>query len=98
MFVVRRSRALVRMFNSSKKGIEDLLKERGNSEEGIYFKRKDKEILKTIIDKLEKSIQEESDPDVIKKNRDNLVEIIKKHNLQPTEDFVDEIMDWRVDH
>ncbi|OMJ75921.1 hypothetical protein SteCoe_24816 [Stentor coeruleus] len=99
MFVVRRSRALVRMFTSSNKGIEDVVKGKGKTEEDLYFSRKDKDTLKKLMDKLEHAIPDEShNPDALKKARDNLVGIIRKHNLRPTEGLVDDLMNWRVGH
>jgi hypothetical protein len=99
MFVVRRSRALVRMFTSSNKGIEDVVKGKGKTEEDLYFSRKDKETLKKLMDKLDQAIPEESNnPEALKKARDNLVGIIRKHNLRPTEGLVDDLMHWRIGH
>lgn len=97
MFVVRRSRALARMFTSTNHGIEDVIKNKGKTEEDLYFNRKDKETLKRIMDKLDQTIPDDANnPEKLKKAREKLVEVMKKHNLKLSEGFIDDMMSWRV--
>jgi hypothetical protein len=99
MFVVRRSSALVRMFVSGKKEIEDVVKGKGKTDEDLYFNRKDKELLKKLMDKLDHSVPEENnDPKVLEQYRNGAVGILKKHNIRPSEALVEDLMNWRVGH
>jgi hypothetical protein len=95
MFVARRSLVLARMFHSSKTGIEDVVKNKGKTEEDIYFTRKDKETLKNLMDKLEHAIPEDNSPEILKKHKESLLGILKKHNLRASEALLDDIMTWR---
>ena len=95
MFVARRSLALVRMFNSGKEGIEDVVKGRGRAQEDVYFSKKDKESLKKLMSKLDSAIADESSPDVLKKHRENLVGIMRKHNMRPSDSLIEDILTWK---
>lgn len=96
MFVVRRTPYLVRMFSSSKQNIEDVIKNKGKSDEDLYFNRKDKELLKKLIDKIENTTEDLNDPVVAKRCRDNLMNILKKHNLRPSEALLDDLTTWKA--
>ena len=70
MFVVRRSWSIVRMFNSGKTGIDDVVKNKGKADEDLYFSRKDKEALKILMNKLDSAIPDDShNPEIQKKIR-----------------------------
>ena len=96
MFAVRRSYALVRMFNSGKAGIEDVVKTKGKADEDLYFSKKDKETLKNLMAKLDQAIPEDStNPALLKKSREALIVVIKKHNIRPSESLLEDIMTWK---
>ena len=96
MFVVRRSWGVVRMFNSGKSGIEDVVKNKGKADEDLYFSRKDKETLKALMSKLDHAIPEDSsNPEILKKNRDTLLGIMRKHNMRPSDGLIEDILTWK---
>ena len=95
MFVVRRTPYLARMFTSGKQNIEDVIKSKGKSDEDLYFNRKDKELLKRLVDKLD-TAEDLNDPAVAKRCRDNLLNILKKHNLRPSEALLEDLTTWKA--
>jgi len=95
MFVVRRAPVLARMFTSNK-NIEDVVKNKGKADEDIYFNRKDKELLKKLVDKLDHSTEDLSDPEVAKKSREALVTVLKKHNTRPSEAMIEDLVTWKA--
>ncbi|OMJ86615.1 hypothetical protein SteCoe_11830 [Stentor coeruleus] len=97
MLVVRRSLCLVRKFVSTNHGIEDVIRNKGKTDEDLYFVRKDKQILKALMDKLDQAIPDDANnPEKMKKSRDGLVEVIRKHNIKPSEGFIEDLIDWKV--
>lgn len=96
MFVVRRAPVLARMFTSSKQSIEDVIKTKGKADEDIYFNKKDKELLKKLVDKLDHSTEDLNDPEVSKKSREKLMTVLKKHNVRPSEALIDDLTSWKA--
>jgi hypothetical protein len=96
MFVVRRAPLLARMFTSSKQNIEDVIKSKGKTDEDLFFNKKDKDLLKKLVDKLENTTADLSDPAVAKRCRDNLLNILKKHNIRPSEALLEELTTWKA--
>jgi hypothetical protein len=96
MFVVRRAPVLARMFTSSKTTIEDAVKNKGKADEDIYFNRKDKELLKKLVDKLDHSTEDLSNPEVAKKSREALVTVLKKHSIRPSEALIEDLVNWKA--
>ena len=96
MFVVRRSWSIVRMFNSGKTGIDDVVKNKGKADEDLYFSRKDKEALKILMNKLDSAIPDDShNPEIQKKNKDALLGLFRKHNIRPNEGMIEDLLTWK---
>lgn len=95
-----RSSRLVRFFNSqydrplSEKS--DILKQKGKADEDIYFNRKEKEALKSLLNKLEEAETEEVNPEEsIKKHESILLALAKQHDLRLSEVLIDDLVKWR---
>ncbi len=84
------------MYSSGKQNIEDTIKNKGRGDEDVYFNRKDKELLKKLVDKIDSTTVDLNDPVIAKKCRDNLLNVLKKHNLRPSEALLEDLTTWKA--
>jgi hypothetical protein len=94
-----RSARLVRFFSQTDKPLNDrahILKQKGKGDEDIYFNKKEKEALKTLLNKLEHGEEEEASPEEsIKKHRAALLSLARQHDLRLSDVLIDDLVKWR---
>ena len=96
MFVARKSLGILIRCMSGKQEIESIIRAKEKTEEDIYYGRKDREVMRKIRDNLDRPIPaDKNDPEVIQRHREELIRIIRKHNLRPSEAFVNDILYWK---
>ena len=94
-----RSARLVRFFSQTDKPLNDrahLLRQKGKGDEDLYFNKKEKEALKSLLNKLEQSEEEELSPEEsIKKHRAALLSLARQHDLRLSDVLIDDLVKWR---
>ena len=95
-----RSSRLVRFFNTEPvKPLNDrthILKQKGKGSEDIYFNKKEKDALKSLLSKLEDAETAEVNPEEnSKKHQMSLLALARQHNLRLTEVVIDDLVKWR---
>ena len=94
-----RSARLVRFFSQTDKPMNDrahILRQKGKGDEDLYFNKKEKEALKSLLNKLDQSEEEEASPEEsIKKHRAALLSLARQHDLRLSDVLIDDLVKWR---
>lgn len=94
--LLRRSALLsVRPFSVPFTQIDDM-KNKGKGDEETYFTRKDRELLKKMLEKVEEhTLAPEELKEAEERHRATLLKISRSHNLRLTESVVEDLLKWR---
>ena len=73
------------------------MKNKEKADEDIYISRMEKEAMKVLWTKIDKKIPEDTtNPEIILKDRQSLIGIMKKHNLKLSEALIGDILVWKL--
>jgi hypothetical protein len=94
--LLRRSALLsVRPFSVHFSQIDDM-KNKGKGDEETYFTRKDRELLKKMLEKVdEHTLAPEELKEAEERHRATLLKISRSHSLRLTDSVVEDLLKWR---
>lgn len=72
------------------------MKNKGKGDEDTYFTRKDRELLKKMLNKIDDQVMEPEELRAAEdRHRTSLLKIARSHNLRLTDVVVEDLLKWR---
>lgn len=86
----------VRRFAVIFRQADDTMKGKGKGDEETYFTRKDRELLKKMLEKVDEQVMEPEELIAAEeRHRTSLLKLARSHNLRLTDVVVEDLLKWR---
>lgn len=73
----------------------ELFKDKEKVEEKIFIDKKERDLMKKLLEKLQTSEPEHHRPDEKNPDKDRLEEILKKHNKKIPNELIEDLLHWK---